>query len=1153
MLDLLTPSYLVLLPLICYYQVGGADNNRIKSCDLNPVSPSYQHQINFISPHLPMMDRTTINLLGELERLKYKDRVRKLVEIGRSSKEDLTSKDLISHLAEGSIYEKTLALKSCYGSQNIGTAMRLLSTPSTAIKHQGISRILLFATDIEVLAMLEVLPEYSQSWAIRRLRSCCLHRRRPVVIDLFLKSLSNIPDSSQLFKRLLPLGTNKMVEAHLSSVIDRFSKFEWSCLARFHPQIALHKLRDWAEGLEEGDERIVGACGATLRQFLSRTSSVDMALELLRILSFSRAYVPSTYFEEVAAKRPDGVLDLMIATNAHITYYMYRNEILAKLSVPKLLLLAEHFPSHLSVNDFRDLTISQRTALYEVIRIGWRSMDTSLAEEVVALLPEKSRILEARRIAYLPTFESSPSRKIPYVALLPWDEALILMKPFLESGDAAIRQQALYSQIRAAKYDDKCITDALQLVLKRKNEQDPVRIQMMKALSEIPASRLLEGERVNLAQIIRNALDATDISSSSLFSILGILSNSLSTNPRWGAQQMRLLFTHRSTFDSHSVIRLSGVVPVTKVMAVVVEELTDVVNNASEGRNLAKLLMLTDIFRMYVSYWPQLLDALERILTVAEGFQDSTVLDVLKTHRPITWHELMAGLNGSYVTWAEMKLQYINAYRQDMLSYYFEGMLFPEFEKPAFKTIVDGFGRWTQSQQESLAQIINDGLNNPEEDDWEKTNYIQQLSKLTFVGEKHLLTLARTSAPLVRDLALRSLGRLDGVESRAELIKALSDDRARISIYALRSLLHHILKAEALSILQEAPTKKITVAKEVTRMIGDLGTNAAFQHLTHLDKKDLHIDVRVSLFRALWNFLDLPQTWEIFTRAAQHANPVTAKALCIIPEDGMSPASRTRFYQLMIQLFYHPVAEVRIAALERCQKVPLKDPEGSLAPRILESVLSPLKEEVEVASRAMFRTYGKLQPAQIATLYRSLLSDRPRLQQVHGYYVSEPLWQWPQPTSAPLVLAVLKQDRLSVSMRLDLMFRVLQWKNMKSYFYEIIPELHVDAMSDAYSRIQGNEQRRTAVDNLEAEMELLHSNDEKARRLALAFLLADISSTKGWSDEQRERLKRYRDDESVMVAESAWKVKMPEEHTEEEKKVPIVKKNDWHAEPGDVW
>lgn len=50
---------------------------------------------------------------------------------------------------------------------------------------------------------------------------------------------------------------------------------------------------------------------------------------------------------------------------------------------------------------------------------------------------------------------------------------------------------------------------------------------------------------------------------------------------------------------------------------------------------------------------------------------------------------------------------------------------------------------------------------------------------------------------------------------------------------------------------------------------------------------------------------------------------------------------------------------------------------------------------------------------------------------------------------------------------------------------------------------------------------LANKSDERARRLALAFLKAGVERAGAWTDGQRERLGVYGGDESVLVREAA--------------------------------
>ncbi len=120
-------------------------------------------------------------------------------------------------------------------------------------------------------------------------------------------------------------------------------------------------------------------------------------------------------------------------------------------------------------------------------------------------------------------------------------------------------------------------------------------------------------------------------------------------------------------------------------------------------------------------------------------------------------------------------------------------------------------------------------------------------------------------------------------------------------------------RQDALHLLRAVPFTQVTVAKEVVRLIGHLSSEVAYRELLSLETRDLHRDVRVALFRALWSYSERTETWEVFTRAAQSPEAAQARGVIHIPEDGMSPTAQRRLATLTATLLTHPEPEVRIA------------------------------------------------------------------------------------------------------------------------------------------------------------------------------------------------------------------------------------------------
>ena len=75
-------------------------------------------------------------------------------------------------------------------------------------------------------------------------------------------------------------------------------------------------------------------------------------------------------------------------------------------------------------------------------------------------------------------------------------------------------------------------------------------------------------------------------------------------------------------------------------------------------------------------------------------------------------------------------------------------------------------------------------------------------------------------------------------------------------------------------LLARVPRGKVTVAKEIIRLAGDLRTDDAFAFLARIEGDGkLHPDVAIALMRAYWNFLEHPEVWQRLHAAARSEQP----------------------------------------------------------------------------------------------------------------------------------------------------------------------------------------------------------------------------------------------------------------------------------------
>ena len=1100
--------------------------------------------------------------LEQCEKLTYAERKKAAVQCGLRSKADPRIRQSIKDLFNGPPFHQVLALETCHGSQDISLALRSLSGSSTLLRNRAVLMILLFGTDSEVLSAVKSLPLPSQVHTIRRLRKMRPRRQRPRVIDQFLRDLRQDPERSMALKGLLPLASSDLIDQCLPDVLEKMSMSDWWRLAKFHPESAREALRAWALRAEEKDYRLLQIANQTIRQWAVRCESSDMALDLVKIMLKSTS---SSQIElsEIFRRRPTDVFRLTFESSENVKFGSHlKASILRKLPVDQMVSLYGQLSSsgRLLKNSvkyhFLDLTTEQRRAIFPLVRNSWSSSEGAISPDIIAALPEDLRSAEARKQIVLRIYEEKLSDRIPYISFLPWDEAVVKQGQFLRSKDAWVRSSALGWQLEAVKYDDSHLSEALQLVVKHQHEQSPVRDAMMKGLSKIPAGQWKGLHLEDLEKIIRQALDANDLSPSSIHHIQYMLAGIIMFHPRWAASQMASIGRERGLNTLTACPRLTGRASVKETMDILTESLFPLFEVSLKKKDAESLVTLAQRFsgnRKLVRQWPGLLDTLENLLEMYDVDQKSDafafeIIEILKENRPTTWWRRIPD-------WVERRSDLIglpnvfehihNTLQNLLLPYLYREVNFSRGHRlwqqdyTPLEALRKGFERWTQSQQEQYAARLVEDIKDEEVTSTKKQIYVKQLGMLSFVDSYHLISLANHDTPVVRDAALRALGRLDNDQGIPTLIQALADGRARIAIYALRSKFLSLSKAVALQMLRSVPMTKVIVAKEVVRLIGDLETDEAFQRLIEIEKrgsherKGLHADVRIALSIAMRHYLDREEAWKLFTMAAQDLDTDIARAVLNIPQDSIPSNARIQFFQILLVLLEHPSTEVRVATLQKCHELPLRDPDNLFVRRLLELLQSHIGTEAILSARILFLAYAKNQPELIGNAFRDALRNRDTLLILHQNYLKQvsPSDSRYMDKTTLQVLSILKTDRLSSSLQLKMIFGGLPLDEVRKFLREMIPDMHADNVELTKSLIRDCVQHWDGAAAKEFELELAENKDERARRLALEMLKSRTKNAGYWTDEERNRLEGYRQDQSILVAEAAWGLTLPKKET----------------------
>ena len=367
----------------------------------------------------------------------------------------------------------------------------------------------------------------------------------------------------------------------------------------------------------------------------------------------------------------------------------------------------------------------------------------------------------------------------------------------------------------------------------------------------------------------------------------------------------------------------------------------------------------------------------------------------------------------------------------------------------------------------------------------------------------------------------RAGGCLDAGRGLPALLETLEDDRARVAIYALRRPLLNLPPAAALGLLLQVPQAKVTVFKEVVRLIGDLPGEAAYRALLAFNALELHHDVRIALLHGLWNHLNRSETWPLLLAAASSADAALSDGLVRLPAQHVRPEYRNEHLALLTALLTHPDPLVRLETLRG--QTGVADPERRLLGVLLRGLASPHAEEARASARLVFASYtGRDAPAVAAAFSELLPRRRALVGAVNGLQAAASASRL---KAAPLVRAILTAlatDPLTLHLQVRLAVSALAWTEVaeKLLGWAAGGQLHAEALTTAVNAVTGAG-NRTDASEVEALERLLAAGPPEARRLALAALVLAAQTPGQWTPERLARLREYRVDPSVLVAGAA--------------------------------
>ena len=1072
-------------------------------------------------------------LLLELSDLPVDARMKRAYELGRDS----DAAPVLDAWENGDGWARRLALQSCYGSRDGARVVRMASDVSRSARNLART---IAAEVCDNAQLLEIFAPLNDK-ARRRFCVTLLKNRRRQAVDLLIESAR---ERGEEWQSLIYLGSLALVERHFQAAFARANTFDWSRLARAFGVWTLEKLTARAVALSAPDDELLGHANAALQT--AALGAPDAALQLVRAL-MAHQPLARIAIAPLLTQRPLELARLVLQSNDAIETRAPVKSIWGGLTIPSrridfarvaprlpldiVLELARRRPDVLSglPQVLKKFSPAARGELYQTLNRAWRD-DNGVLEAPIRLLPPPFRQDEARRHLELPSLRAEPQRWLPYAACLPYDEMRARVDPFLGDPDPDLRAAALGALIGALRFHFERADETLKMIEARRNEQDPVRGAMLQGLAALPPSRWQSAQLEALARIIQQGLDARDLSGITAHAMQALVVGILPFAPAWAARELAHLVKERGNLSFYVLeSRLSDA-----QMLVVGAALLPVLRGWLD-RERAPFISAFSALGRRLRAWDEGAALLIQATKNGPVGLACQAAALLRAHRRGDFALLVPQLLKLDKSWGTQAPVYSFIHRKapNLLT---TPMLGRDSIKGKFWTgkarfvlpLRRGFAHWTPDQQQLWSLTLEEVVRDAGRDLPGAISAIDALAALPDIEPTALLQLSslENQRLALREAALRELSHLDAGGGILTLIEAMDDERARIAIYALRRTLLEMPAARALEILRDVPLQKVTVAKEVIRLLGDLNFAPALDFLLELAATDLHRDARVALNRALWEHLDDPRAWPILEDAARSNDAAVARMAARTTAPRLGDEAKTRLAALLAELLNYPDARVRLEVLAN-PSLSILEARGALRAGLFAVLASELPAEYRAAASAICNSAAARDANLAGQAMRQILPRRRALHEILetlGYQVAAQTY-FGSVTRA--IVDELATDPLALGERIRFGFIGLNENDWAQLIEGALGEgaLHAEALGtaiDVLSNQYDPVRRNRAVAGQSFLMKRWQNADApELRRLALAALIGRAQSGVGWSEARLRRLEKFRADSSTLVAAAA--------------------------------
>lgn len=457
-------------------------------------------------------------LLAEIEPLAYGDRCRRLAAL----RGDADAAGLVRALAARGHYERGVALDIAAASLDLAAIAGAMRDPDAGLAARAVGLAArLGVADTEFADLLADAPAALRAAVYRAIR----RHSRTALAERLLDQVADRWGQAEAAALLPVCGPGMLRLGDLGHALPNTAS-----LARAHPGPLLD-LAERALAAEPDTSRAWGRYAPGI--------AVAVAHDPARVVGLLERYwrtgpVPSALTGRVGRlleAEPDRTLALLLAPD-HIRAFqalVRRRSVrrrLVRLGADDLATVARAVrEDDGALRDLlRSLPPSRRGAFFDAAMSGVDRTAAMVSESLLDVLPTSVRVREARRMLGLRRVADHPGEVRRVTALLPFEEAEPVLRPLTRRSEASERAGGyrLLIQCAGRSRDPRVLTTLLESFGRLRNEQDPVRYEVVSALSRLPQTMIEPIHAAALAQITDDALAARDLSWSTKYALTGV-------------------------------------------------------------------------------------------------------------------------------------------------------------------------------------------------------------------------------------------------------------------------------------------------------------------------------------------------------------------------------------------------------------------------------------------------------------------------------------------------------------------------------------------------------------------------------------------------------------------------------------------------------